>query len=389
MAKLKFDKAVVAAILAGDHPASAWLSGQGDINALSREVAISAIEAARQQQAGALLDAARSGAKDKAVRKAAGAALHRLKSAGVTVARAPSQATAWSPRADLDAPPPPAALIGLPDPNGYFPFILVSYSRGDACASVGLAGAGRGHIDAEHGHLSRSDARTMLSSNQAEQGLRAVPFHVALHFIQRAFEEAGVGQPHGFDHLLESVPEGVKNSARLIDPLEGQEAEIDSDALHAAEPLLDPANGLYLALPEEDAYSAITAIGEAMNSPLELDEESRSRRAEAAIDEAADSYLTELSRRTWALALDVASFIAFREGDEDMRRTARANALALRAGTAGRDVPFVRGWVHAQLYSMVQMFIASQGGATGAGPGLGEEGEGGEPAPDSGVILTD
>ncbi|MFT4978363.1 MAG: hypothetical protein ACI8S6_004273 [Myxococcota bacterium] len=383
MAKKKFDAATVDAIIAGDHPASAWLSGTGSLDAFSPDVALSAIEAARRQEASARLQAVKQSTTNKMLRKAAGAALHRLKAAGVTVEEASSGQT-WTPRgAALDAPPPPAALLGMPDPNGYFPYILVAYGREEACASAGLAGAGQSYVDADHAHLSRSAAREVLFNSRDQQALHPVPFHVALHFLQRAFEEGGKGEPHGFGHLLESVPEDLQTSAKLIDPLEGQESELDTDALHAIEPLLDPREGVYLALSEDQAYGAMGKIGEALDQALDLDEESKMGRIRSIIDDAADDYLNDATRRSWALALDVVTFLSWRTDNEPVRRAARHTALALRADMAARDIPFVREWVNAQLQSVVELFLARNGGSPELS--LGEEGD----EPESGIVLTD
>ena len=93
MAKKKFDAELVDAIVAGEHPASAWLAGDCAIDPLSVEVAVSAIEAARRQQAIGQLRDARDSASNKAVRKAAGAALHGL----CTEAQPVAQPWDWSP----------------------------------------------------------------------------------------------------------------------------------------------------------------------------------------------------------------------------------------------------------------------------------------------------
>lgn len=383
MGKKKFDAALVAAIVAGDHPASGWLRGERNIDELDADVALAAIEAARQEQVITPLQAAKASAASKAVRKAAGAALHRLKSAGVEIEDVRSVQT-WRPRgAALDAPPAPEALFGLPDPSGYFPYVLVAYGRDEACASAGLAGAGQGYIDADHAHLSRSAAREVLASSKIQQGLKEVPFHVALHFLERAFEAGTQGEPHGFGHLLESVPADLKASAKQVDPLEGQEQELDTDSLHAVEPLMDPQNGVYLALGEEHAYKAMGQIGEALQGAESLDEEAKMQRVRGIIDDAADSYLNDTARQSWSLALDVVSFLAFRDSNEPLRKAARHTALALRADMPARDIPFVREWINAQLQSIVELFLAQQGGAQ---VDLGEEGD---EESGGGIILTD
>ena len=346
--KIKFSAATVEAILAGEHAASAWLSAGTGLDELSLQDAISAIEAARRSENSERLQEARKGAAHKLVRKAAGAALHRLKSSGVAIAAPTTQV--WTPRADLDEIPPPVALLGMPNPDGYFPFLLIAFGKEESCASAGLAGGGQGFTDTDHAHVGRKSAREILQEGRARQGMKDVPFHVALHFVLRAFEESGSGKPPGFDHMLGSVPEGFKNSARLLDPLEGQDSELSRDALHEVDAMMDPRGGVYLALRESEMESGFVSVMEALTSKLELDDESRKERISGIIDETADRLLDELTRRTWSLAMDVATFLAWRDDDTAISRCARHTALALRAGMPGRDIPFVREWVETQLH---------------------------------------
>ncbi|MEL6346290.1 MAG: hypothetical protein AAFV53_24480 [Myxococcota bacterium] len=392
MAKKKFDAAIVEAIRAGSHEASGWLKGEApSIDEMTFDVAMAAIEAARQEQRGALLDATRRDARDKKVRKAAGAALHKLKAAGVAVEDAPRRQ--WSTSGDLDAPPPPVALLGMPDPNGYMPFMMVAYGREEAYAAAGLAGAGQGYTDADHASLSRSAAREVLQNSREQQALQEVPFHVGLHFVQRAFDEGTQGIPQGFGYLLDSVPTGLQNSAKILDPLEGQATTLDRDALHATEPLMDPREGVYFALDEDIMYGSLNDLMQALGSALELDEETRARRISQIVDDAADAALNETARRSWTLAMDVVTFLAFRESKRALQSVARHTALALRdPEMAGHAIPFVRQWVDMQMRSVISMAMANQN-AMGPDEGLGEEdgeaGEAGEAGEDSGIILTD
>ncbi|MFT5682011.1 MAG: hypothetical protein ACI8RZ_002929 [Myxococcota bacterium] len=370
MAKMKFDAATVEAILSGEHSAAAWLSTGTGLDDLDLSDAISAIEAARRSENSTRLQEARKGAGHKLVRKAAGTAIHRLKASGVTVAAAATQQ--WVPRAGLDEIPPPVALLGMPDPHGYFPFVMIAFGKEEGCASAGLAGGGQGFTDTDHAHVGRKSAREVLHHGRTQQGLEEVPFHVALHFIQRAFEEASSGKPHGFDHMLNSVPEGIQNSARLLDPLEGQPTELDRDALHEVEALMDPRGGVYLALGETDMEAGFVGVMDALTSKLEIDDESRKERIGVVIDDVADALLNEVTRRSWALAMDVVTYLAHCREDDAVEKCARHTALALRAGMAGRDVPFIRGWVDTQLHhaaeNMAQMGALSPDGKPGESP---------------------
>ncbi len=367
MAKQRHDAATVEEILAGEHPASGWLQSGEGLDELSLIDALSAIEAARRSEAGERLAAARRTASSKRIRKAAGAALHRLKSSGVKVAATTSRQ--WVPRAGLDDVPPPRALLGLPDPSGGFPFVCIAFSREDGCACAGLASAGQGHSDADHAHVTRSTARGILDGARRDQHLLDVPFHVALHFVQSAFAQGGRGHPHGWDHMIASVPEGVLTSARLLDPLAGQPAVLSEDALHDIEPLLDPRGGVFLSLSEPLMHQSFTKVMAALTSAIELDDEARRQRIQSIIDETADDLLDATSRRTWTLAMDVTTYLAGLQDNEPLQTAARHTALALRADRAGRDIPFITHWVNIQLQSAVEMFTQmNQGKAEADAP---------------------
>ncbi len=364
MAKMKFDAATVEAILAEEHPASAWLSTGEGLDDLDLRDALSAIEAARRAENSTRLQDARKGAAHKLVRKAAGTAIHRLKASGISVDAVVAQQ--WTPRAGLDEIPPPVAQLGMPDPHGYFPFIMIAFGKEEGCASAGLAGGGQGFTDTDHAHVGRKSAREILQHGRTQQGLQEVPFHVALHFVLKAFDEASSGKPHGFDHMLASVPDGVQNSARLLNPLEGQPTALDRDALFEVDALMDPRGGVYLALGETDMEAGFVGVMDALTSKLEFDDESRKQRISVVIDDVADALLNDVTRRSWALAMDVVTYLATRREDDAVAKCARHTALALRAEMAGRDIPFIREWVDTQLHhaaeNMAQMGALSEGG---------------------------
>ena len=122
---------------------------------------------------------------------------------------------------------------------------------------------------------------------------------------------------------------------------------------------MDPRSGVYLALTEKEMEAGFVGVMEALTSKLEMDDESRKQRISTVIDDIADRLLNDVTRRSWALAMDVVTFLAWRKDDEAVSHCARHTALALRAGMSGRDVPFIREWVDSQLHhaaeNMAQM----------------------------------
>ena len=78
----------------------------------------------------------------------------------------------------------------------------------------------------------------------------------------------------------------------------------------------------------------------------------------SAVDNAFDGH----ARTTWILAMDVVSAIAEVADWNDVMTAARHNALALRAGRKGSDIPFFRIWAERQLAAVGEMILAVRSG---------------------------
>ena len=78
----------------------------------------------------------------------------------------------------------------------------------------------------------------------------------------------------------------------------------------------------------------------------------------ALLDRAFDGH----ARKTWILAMDVISAIAQVAEWNDVVPAARHNALALRAGRKGSDIPFFRIWAERQLAAVGEMILAVRSG---------------------------
>ena len=351
MAKtLKHDLAVVTQLMKGpaDDAASDWLyAGSGSIDLLDTRFAISAIEAAVRMKRGDRVGSALAEASDKDVRKFAAAAAHRLRSTGVDVPT-PVAPTQWTLATEVKEAQPPVTLLGYPDPEGWFPFMVMSFGAEETVAFAGLAGAGFGQKDCYHSHVGRSDAKKLVYDARRGHDLHELPPHVALHFLDRAFDEGG-NRPHEWAHFADLVGPGVITSARLLDPMRDHAQVLDEAALRNVEPLLDRRHQLLFGLTEEVGAAAVGELVGALQSALELNDDTRAARLKSVLDAAADQALTEESRRAWALALDLTARIAVDRGDGDLALSARHTALAIRAGKAGHEVPFVRASVERQL----------------------------------------
>ncbi len=357
MARKKADPAVVDALLSALrdgsdaaealNPALSFLSGDSGVDALDPDLALAAVAAAVALGRPAPVAAA-SEARDKRVRKAARAAAHRLRSAGVDVQAAAHRPTTWQIAPEARIAAPPVALLGLPEDDGYVPFLLASFGDEQACVSAGVAGPGRGFRDEDHAHTSRSQARKILDGARGDHRLFPVPFHDAVALLEQAFDAVG-RRPDGWEHLLSHLDEGVRNAARVLDPLRELPRELDIDALHRPEPLLD---GRWVILaqhsPEESEGFLREVIG-VLDGELYPDEASRRARVEEIVDTAADALFAGPGRESWAWAHDVVAFLARKSDDLEASAVARATALALREGRAGRDVPWARESVNRQL----------------------------------------
>jgi hypothetical protein len=108
-------------------------------------------------------------------------------------------------------------------------------------------------------------------------------------------------------------------------------------------------------MPDEAAVVwGIEQTIEAKKSPLELSEKTRKDRMADIVAQTADKALDGTNRASWAQALDVTSYLAKQLGLEDMRRAARATALAIHAGKPGREIPYVRALVERMLEPLAQ-----------------------------------
>jgi hypothetical protein len=336
LAKGSVDNSLVALLLdeGAVGPAAAWLRrGEGSIHTLSTETALAVVEAARQLGLTERLLAAQA-ADDKAVRKAAGAALHKLKSAGVAVgaARAPKVAGLAAEAIEVQ---PPRALLGLPGGNGYFPFVLMSFSGTEAIVCMGIAGAAQGYLEENHAHLPRAEARNFLYTLRSQKGLVEVPFALGLSVVERALQASGRKLP-GWGHLVENIDPFALQMARLK-AMSARAAGVGADeaVIRSAE-LSRGIGPITPMLDEADVQGALSAVLD-----LQGEGEERLDRVEGLVAEAIDRVFgVPLARETWVLALDVAAELYDLEELPDQARLARGLAGALAAGQPASTIPF-------------------------------------------------
>jgi hypothetical protein len=365
----KLDQAVLVALLEGieagtegENPVAQWLEADASApDALELEAALMAVEAARLMGLGAHLQQAKKST-DKRVKKAAARAIHALKSAGTAVPDAPATGGGWTLSKEVHEIPVPVGLIGLPQSDGYFPFILVAHSESGACVCAGVAGAGQGYQDADHGHVGRGQARDIIASARKDHNLFELPFHVALHLCERAFAEGARGTPHGWGHMLESVPEATRSSARLLDPLQRQETKLDRSALNDIDALTEGDTRVVFGLDKEASGPAVEACIAALTSKVEVEDSDRRRRILGVVKQSATEALAGHARGTWTLTMDVVAVLAASMGNEPLRKAARHTGLALAGGTDGGEIPFFQIWTERQLAAVSEMVMSVRSG---------------------------
>ncbi len=337
----------------GDAAALAFLSGEAEIDSLSSDEGLAAVATAVELGRADLVGSAQA-ARDKLVRKAARVAAHRLRSAGLEV-EAAKTGTTWSIGKEERVAQPPLALIGMPEEDGYIPFLLASFGDEGACVSAGVAGPGQGFRDDDHAHTSRSQGRKIIDDARRDHRLHPVAFHEAVALLEGAFDAAGGKQPGGWSHLLSHLDEGARNAAKVLDPLRELSQTLDVDALHQVDGIVDGRWAVMLQGGVDPMSGPLEQVLEVMQSDAYPDADARRKRVEEIVDEAADGVLDGPGREGWAWALDVVAFLANRAGDTDASKAARATALALREGRAGRDIPWAREWTSRQLSFITDM----------------------------------
>jgi hypothetical protein len=345
---------VIAALEEGDSsdPVVAFLHGDVPLDPSDADSALVAIAAAQRLGRGDRLVAIKDATAIKAVRKAAAEAIHRLRSTGHAVEE--PKGAVWSMSRESASYPPPTALLGMPLPDAYFPYAVMSYGAEGGVICAGLAGPGQGFKDDEHAHMGRSKARQTWDDLKRKSGWFEVPFHIALHFAERAFRAAGEKFPGGWAHVLENVPKAEQDGARMVDPLRDQEQKLDEDALRRVDDLLAGDHRVALMMDESAVVWGIEQMMEARQSPLELSEETTKQRLADIVSETADRGLQGANRASWAHALDVTAYLAKQLGFEEMRKTARATALAIQSDRPGSKIPYVRALVEKMLEPLAQ-----------------------------------
>lgn len=190
----------------GDAATVAWAHrGEGSLAALpDPQLAIAAAVALGNATALSSVNA------PKDLKKAAAAALHRLRSTGVKV-EAPKPVGHFQLSKDTSAPPS-RAFISLPDIEGSVELLLTASDAEESCA-LGIV-LGGGVEDVRHAHLGRGELRDTWRSAEGG-GLQEIPFTTGLYFADKYLSPRA---DHNWHHFLQHVPAGTLQVAKGMDP---------------------------------------------------------------------------------------------------------------------------------------------------------------------------
>lgn len=202
----------------GDAASVAWAhEGTGDLASLPNPAA--AIAAAAQL---GNVKALQSVTAPKDLRKAAAAALHKLKSKGLKIEEvvAPRAFSLGKEGFDL----PSRAFLGLPDLEGDMELLVTTSDAGGNCALALILGGGRVK-EMRHAHLGRGELRDVWKQAEGRQDLTEIPFLTGLHYAEKF--AATSEHKHDWTHFLEHVPAPTLQQAKALDPLATARAAID------------------------------------------------------------------------------------------------------------------------------------------------------------------
>ncbi len=299
----------------GDPELVAWAhDGAGDVTTLSDpELAIHA--------AGELgnIAALQAVVAPKALRKAAAAALHRIKSRGIKVADAPAPKAFTLAREAFDVPP--RAFLSGPNAMGNCHLLMTATDREGSCIMEVIIGGDK--VQDHHGHAGRSELRKFWKQIEGDDVMAEIPFVAGLHLGDAALN----GKPaHGWDHFLSKVAPGSLAAARSANPLEY--ALADSGA--AAEGWVLP------------AWLLPGAVVDGIVASLPADATPEN---EGWLDEAIAAALEGGGRESFAFAADRSALVFALLGRGAAAESARAAATRMRAGEGCSDLAPLRSAV--------------------------------------------
>jgi len=255
----------------------------------------------------------------------------------------------------------PRGALGLPEPDGAVPFVLVGAPGldGQAPLAAGLMVGGKGLRDVDGGTLPLNDAQSHFDAVLGHPGIKAVPIHLVLGLGLRALDSSDA--PQAWAAVWSSLSEGVRNTAQITDPLRGLPSQLKQDELAVPSALLHPEGPAMLGVAAPIVEDIVPQLLDTVAGVDFEDGMTAPQRIAAFITQAADDVLDKPTRSAWSLALDALALNAKLHGDVALAKSARHTSLAISGGYFGSEVPFVRVWVERGLRLMVESARAMSG----------------------------
>jgi len=255
----------------------------------------------------------------------------------------------------------PRAALGLPEPDGAVPFVLIGAPGldGHTPLAAGMLSGGQGLRDVDGGNLPADEAQARFDAVLGHPGIGAVPIHLVLGLCLRAIE--GADAPAAWAAVWASLSDGVRNTAQITDPLRGLDTTLKQDELAVPSALLHPEGPAMFGVPAAIVEDIVPQLLDTVAGVDFDDGMTAPQRIAAFITQAADDALDKPARQAWSLALDALALRAKLAGDVALAKSARHTSLAIMGGFYGSEVPFVRVWVERGLRLMVESARAMQG----------------------------
>ena len=276
----------------------------------------------------------------KDLRKAASAALHKLKSRGVKVEEKVAPRAFSLEKESIDVPS--RAWISVPDTHGDVEILLTTTDDEGSCV-LGMIVGGAGVKEIQHGHVGRSQLRDVWKSVQGRGESVEVPFATGLHYADRFESQRG---DHDWKHFLEHVPLPTLMSARLLDPM-------------AHPPAVHPEDGPVAWLAPTSCFSA-GAIEKAAAALLSHVGEDAEAQVEAALVAASDEALEGGDRTALVASAEFAAEVFTLHGRFASAESVRGVAKRVLAGEAGSAIESVSAAVRMAAYTAAQNQIREQ-----------------------------
>jgi hypothetical protein len=336
------DSAAVTAIVdrTADAASVAWAhEGAGNLAALpDPHAAIAAAAALGNTRA------LQSVVAPKELKKAAAAALHKLKSRGVKIDEAPAPRAFVLGKAEESLPS--RAFLSLPDMEGDSELLLTTSDGGGNCALGIILGAGRAK-ETRHAHLARHDLRNVWKEATGRSDLVEIPYNVGLHYAEKYL--AGGDHKHDWTHFLEHVPAALLQAAKALDPMAAAPAPIDEG---------EDADARWLAPLGVLDNAALNQGIERFPFAVEgNDEEARDAALEIVYRETADGALEDGDRAALARSAELAAVAMIFHGRPRGAAIIRAQGEAALAGAPGSEISGVADIVRVLLVSQAQQRI--------------------------------